>query len=112
MNKDTPVEKIEPPIGHATAACAACFIAALVALKCISISAGNLWPAGIFAVCIPIVIAFYILHCSAWHRELSGGIRFMSTLLSAFIIYVVIVAAAAFTVIAAAMFFGNGMISS
>jgi hypothetical protein len=113
MNKeDSPVEKVEPPIGRAAAACAVCFIGALAALKFISIPAGDLWPACILSVCIPIVIAFYILHCSAWHRELSGGIRFMSTLLSACIIYAVIVAMAAFTVIAAAMFFGNGMLSS
>jgi cation transport ATPase len=112
MDTDKPVENVAPPIGMAAGACAICFMIALLALKFISISAGNLWPACILSVCIPIVIAFYILHRSAWHRELSGGIRFMSTLLSACIIYAVIVAMSVFTVIVAAMFFGNGMLSS
>jgi hypothetical protein len=112
MNKNEVVEKVDPPIGRAAAACAVCFIIALVALKFMSIPAGNLWPACILSVCIPIVIALYILHRSAWHRELSGGIRFMSMLLSACLIYAVVIAASALAVIAATMFFGNGMISS
>jgi hypothetical protein len=112
MEKDAHIEKVEPPIGLAVVACAICLVAILFAVKFVSRFIDIAWLTWLFATFIPIIVAFVILHRSAWHQELSTVTRILSLLLSACIIYVVVLAVLGFGVMVAATFFGNDMISS